>query len=62
LDICASFGTGIDDLADFFPGQNQVLSRLVDDKKMKKIVFEAKMLKMHFLATEDINQSDMPDA
>jgi hypothetical protein len=33
LDICACFGTDIDDLADFFPGQNQVLSRLVDDKK-----------------------------
>jgi hypothetical protein len=42
LDICASFETGIDDLADFFPCQNQVLSRLVDDKKMQKIVFEAK--------------------
>jgi hypothetical protein len=31
--MCTSFGTGIDDLADFFPCQNQVSSRLVDDTK-----------------------------
>jgi hypothetical protein len=39
LDICASFGTGIDDLTDFFPGQNKVLSRLVDEKNEKKNSF-----------------------
>jgi hypothetical protein len=46
LDICTSFGTGINDLADFFPCQNQVLSRLIMMimmiKKCKKIVFEDK--------------------
>jgi hypothetical protein len=42
LDICTSFETGIANLADFFPCQNHVLSRLVDDKKLQKIVFEAK--------------------
>jgi hypothetical protein len=53
LDICAPFGTGIDDLADFDPCQNQVLSRLVNDQKIQKIFFEAKN-SSNFLAAEDI--------
>jgi hypothetical protein len=53
LDICAPFGTGIDDLADFVQCQNQVLSRLVNDQKMQKIFFEAKN-SSNFLAAEDI--------
>jgi hypothetical protein len=32
----ASFVTGIDDLADFFPCQNQVSSRLVRHKNAQK--------------------------
>jgi hypothetical protein len=36
LDICASFGTGIDDLADFFQCQIQVSSRLMEGKELRK--------------------------
>jgi hypothetical protein len=42
LAICPSFGTGIGDRVDLFTCPNQVLSRLVDYKKMQKIVFLAK--------------------
>jgi hypothetical protein len=36
------FGTGIDELAGFFPCQNQVLSRLVDEKKCKQLFSKLK--------------------
>jgi hypothetical protein len=44
LDICASFVTGIDDPANFFPCQNHVSSRLMEDcfAKMAKQSSKAK--------------------
>jgi hypothetical protein len=44
----------MDDLADFFPCQNQVSSRLVDDQKCKKSFLKLKTAQMNFLGAEDI--------
>jgi hypothetical protein len=50
LDICKYFGTGIDKLAEYFPSQNQVLSRLVDDKKCQKSFLKLKTAQNELLS------------
>jgi hypothetical protein len=46
----------MDDLAHFFICQNQVLSRLVEDKKLQKRVLRLKIAQKAFSAAKDKNQ------
>jgi hypothetical protein len=62
LDICTSFKTGIDNLADFFHVKIKFYQGWGMTKKCKKSFSKIKTAQMNFLAAEDINQSNMLDA